>query len=86
MTTTSHPWTFVHPACGQPAVHAALIPKLAQHVDIAGVSGGLEHLDGRPVRPLDLRECDTCGQILDALDVASMTIEANWRRRDGAAA
>lgn len=86
MTAATHPWTFVHPVCGQPAVHAARIPALADRVSASVSAGELEHLDGRTVRELDLRECGTCGCGLDAVDMAAMTVEANWRRREGAAA
>lgn len=80
MTTATHPWTFVHPACGLPAVHAARIPHLATQI---ARPDDFEHLDGRPVSYGDIFACESCrAKLFEPLNLAAMTVEANWRQRD----
>lgn len=84
MTTKTHPWTFLDPHCGQPALHARTIPRLTSSIVDMVDFGELEHLDGRPVA-LVARAflCGSCrGQLLDPLVLAAMTVESNWRRRE----
>lgn len=78
------PWTFIHPACGQPAFHAVTIPRTAEAADALIRAGGLDDIGGRPIPADDLgiALCESCYRGMQRLDLAAMTVEANWRRRE----
>lgn len=77
MSVESHPWTYIHPLCGKPAMHRVALPFSSD--PIWGLDH--EHIDGRPCELWEIFACDSCGGHL-YLDLGAVLLNPdNWRKR-----
>lgn len=82
MSAETHPWTYIHPACGNAAHHRVAVPLPTD----APLGRDFEHLDGSPVANSEEYLCDSCGKLIVENPFNSdfwkpVTDPKNWRPR-----
>ena len=82
MSATTHPLTYIHPACGKPAFHRTRVPVEKDAV----MADDHENLDGTPTKPTQDFKCQSCGHHFRHWaiygDIQQMLDAANYIKRE----
>ena len=78
MSAADFPLTYIDPVCHKPAFHRTCVPKREDTVE----AKAHQHLDGTPMKPTNLVQCESCRRLFEPHDLPDMTIASNWRARE----